>query len=83
MSKKMKVLWLPLPKESMSRAWGKDVMKAVGESHDLSVFDKEQPVPNNSRVLTSLLTMVVLLELTRWQMPLKGKCDCGKSWGQG
>ena len=44
MSKKMKVLWLPLPKESMSKAWGEDVIEAVGDSHDLHVFDAEQPV---------------------------------------
>lgn len=46
MSKRLKVLFLPYTKRtSMFKPWGEDVVEAIGDRHDLRIFDEAKPLP--------------------------------------
>ena len=41
--RQLKVLFLPHPLDEVNVAWGRDVLTAIGDHHDLRVFDRDQP----------------------------------------
>ena len=45
MSKRLGVLFLPLPNEpNLFKPWGEDVVAAIGDRHDLRIFDHQRPL---------------------------------------
>src|SRR4051812_2425976 len=45
MPNRLRVLFLPHASPGLFKPWGEDVMAAVGERHDLRIFDRQQPMP--------------------------------------
>ena len=41
--RQLKVLFLPHPLDEVNVAWGRDLLTAIGDHHDLRVFDRDQP----------------------------------------
>lgn len=44
MPKRLKVIYLPSPDPSHFKPWGDDVVAAIGDRHDLRIFDPQRPV---------------------------------------
>ena len=41
--RQLKVLYLPHPLDEVNVAWGRDLLTAIGDHHDLRVFDRDLP----------------------------------------
>lgn len=44
MSQRLKVIYLTSPDAGFSKPWGEDVLTAIGDRHDLRLFDHQRPV---------------------------------------